>query len=249
MIFADNTSHDVGTNGGGVRPPCTGVTPDALPDGRKPLKAKDLQTGVSTHYTQSATTGKAIDESQDKQKHWYALRVTYGREKKAFDYLVEKDVEAFYPTITTMKLVGGKKKLIEESRLPNIFFARGTEKELEAFVFDNVNLPFLRFYYRHYHKGKRIHREPLIVPDKQIDGLKKICESESENIILKEGEIKKFKTGPNVRIIDGLFKGVEGKVARYHGQQRVAVIIDGVLTACTAYIPSAFLKHINENVT
>jgi len=35
-----------------------------------------------------------------------------------------------------------------------------------------------------------------------------------------------------------------GKVARYHGQQRVAVITDGLLTIASAYVPSAFLENI-----
>ena len=39
---------------------------------------------------------------------------------------------------------------------------------------------------------------------------------------------------------------ITGKVARYHGQQRVAIIIDRLLTACTAYVPSAFMEIIQS---
>ena len=43
-----------------------------------------------------------------------------------------------------------------------------------------------------------------------------------------------------------------GRVARWHGQQRVAVIVDDLVTVCTAYVPSAFLdnnlKQDNEYV-
>ena len=46
--------------------------------------------------------------------------------------------------------------------------------------------------------------------------------------------------------LDGCFKGVEGKVARYHGQQRVAVVIDGLMTVATAYIPNAFLRFMDK---
>ena len=42
-----------------------------------------------------------------------------------------------------------------------------------------------------------------------------------------------------VRIIDGKFKGVVGRVARYQGQQRVGIVIDGMLTVATAYVPTA----------
>ena len=104
--------------------------------------------------------------------------------------------------------------------------------------------PRLRFYYRHTHEGARLIKEPLIVPDYPIEGLKIICASEAEDILFIQSVDTKFKTGQSVRLIDGGFKGVTGKVARYHGQQRVAIIIEGLLTACTAYIPSAFMEII-----
>ena len=47
-----------------------------------------------------------------------------------------------------------------------------------------------------------------------------------------------------VRVIDGDFKGVVGKVARVCGQQRVVVEIKGVCLVSTAYIPSAFIEKI-----
>ena len=104
----------------------------------------------------------------------------------------------------------------------------------------------LRFYYRHTHEGARVIKEPLIVPDYQIEGLKIICASEAEDILLIQSDDTKFKTGQYVRVIEGGFKGVTGKVARYHGQQRVAIIIEGLLTVCTAYVPSAFMEIIQS---
>ena len=65
-----------------------------------------------------------------------------------------------------------------------------------------------------------------------------------DDIIVSPNVIHQFEKGKNVRIIDGNFNGVEGKVARYHGQQRVAIIIDGAFTVATAYVPSAFLEEI-----
>lgn len=50
-----------------------------------------------------------------------------------------------------------------------------------------------------------------------------------------------YKSGDIVRVIEGDFAGVEGRVARVSGQQRVVVEIEGVCLITTAYIPSAFL--------
>lgn len=232
--------------GGGERPPCTGFTPGVFPEVQKPIWAENLQTGVSTRYALLGSVPKTDEGDSKKIPHWYALRATYGRERRAYDYLVGKRVEAYYPTIKTVKAVDGKRRTVKESRLPNIFFAHGTEGEIKSFVYDNVNLPYLRFYYRHFHEGARIVKVPLTVPDYQIEGLKIICASEAGHVISVPFGITKFKTGQTVRVIDGVFKGLIGKVARYHGQQRVAIVIDGLLTIASAYVPSAFLELVGS---
>ena len=247
MKIADNASIDDNTNGDGESAPRTGLTPDALPEVQEPVWAENLQSGVSTRNALSGSTLKTIKRKPKDGSHWYALRVTYGREKKVYDYLFGKHVEAYYPTIKTVKEVDGKRKTVEESRFPNILFARGTEEEIKSFVYDNVNLPHLRFYYRHFHEGARLIKEPLIVPDYQIEGLKIICASEAEDVVIVPQAIQKFQTGQTVRVIDGVFTGVIGKVARYHGQQRVAIFIDGLLTIASAYVPSAFLEVIKNS--
>lgn len=237
------TSYDAHSSGDQKKSPSAGLTSSALPETANPQKEEKHQVGVSTHYTLSETNQKP--KINHPEAHWYALRTTYGREKKAYDYLVSKGVKAFCPTLHVTKEVKGERRVVVESRLPNIFFAHGTEEELKQFVYDNVNLPFLRFYYRHFHQGSKIQKAPLIVPDYQIESLRIICESEANDVLLVPENEQKFKSGQRVRVIDGKFKGVEGRVARYHGQQRVAVIIDDIATIATAYLPSAFLEFID----
>ena len=258
------TSEDVHTSGGGEFPPCAGLTSNALPEAQSTVSAESSQTGVSTRSAHIVTDGIASEErkltcalpSRDGRRatkpkiqkeeisHWYALRTTYGREKKAYDYLTAKGITAFYPTTNVVKLIKGKRKVVTESRLPNIFFANGTEEQLKSFVYDNVNLPFLRFYYRHIHVGRRIEKTPLIVPDYQMESLKIICAADADNTIVSLVEIPKFEKGQLVKVIDGAFKGVTGRVARWQGQQRVGVVVDDLVTMATAYIPSAFLEKI-----
>ena len=236
------TSNDGHTLGGGEFPPCAGLTSNALPEAQSTVAAESSQTGVSTRYAHIAT--KPQIQKEEEFSHWYALRTTYGREKKAYDYLTAKGITAFYPTTNVVKLIKGKCKVVTESRLPNIFFAYGTEEQLKEYVYDNVNLPFLRFYYRHIHEGNTIKKTPLIVPDNQMESLKIICAADADNTFVSLGEIPKFEKGQLVRVIDGAFKGVVGRVARWQGQQRVGVVVDDLVTVVTAYIPSAFIKSI-----
>ena len=236
------TSDDVHTSGGGEFPPCAGLTSNALPEAQSTVSAESSQTGVSTRSVHILSKSKVQKEAEI--PHWYALRTTYGREKKAYDYMTAKGITAFYPTTEVVKLIKGKRKVVTESRLPNIFFAYGTEEQLKSFVYDNVNLPFLRFYYRHVHVGRRIDKRPLVVPNYQMESLKIICAANTDNTIVSLEKVQKFEKGQLVKIVDGAFKGVVGKVARWQGQQRVGIVVDALVTVVTAYVPSAFLEKI-----
>ena len=232
------------TRRGGKNSSCAGLTSNALPEAQSIVSAESSQTGVSTRNAHIASKPKA--QKEEDIPHWYALRTTYGREKKAYDYMTAKGITAFYPTTDTVKLIKGKRKVVTESRLPNIFFAYGTEEQLKSFVYDNVNLPFLRFYYRHVHVGRRIEKIPMIVPDYQMESLKIICAADADNTIVSLAEVPKFEKGQLVRVIDGAFKGVVGRVARWQGQQRVGVCIEEIGTIATAYIPNAFIEIVKK---
>ena len=236
------TSEDGHTLGGGEYPPCAGLTSNALPEAQSTVSAESSLTGVSTRSVHILIKSKV--QKEEGIPHWYALRTTYGREKKAYDYMTAKGIMAFYPTTEVVKLIKGKRKIVTESRLPNIFFAYGTEEQLKTFVYDNVNLSFLRFYYRHVHVGRRIEKIPMIVPDYQMESLKIICAADVDNTIVSLAEVPKFEKGQLVKVVDGVFKGVVGRVARWQGQQRVGVVVDNLVTVVTAYVPSAFLEIV-----
>lgn len=148
---------------------------------------------------------------------WYALCTTHGREEKEYDYLTSKNIVASCPTFKKIKIVDGNSIAINKTRIPNIFFAFATEEELKTFVYDNVNQPYLRFYYRHI-----------------------IRTADYYDIAASAEDDEKFKSCQKVRIIDGKFKGA---VARYHSQQRIGIIIDGLQIVCTAFVPSAFIEN------
>ena len=230
-------AHEIG---GGDVPPCVGAKSSALPEVQKPLLAENSDTGVSTNNAHRQTPPPS---STAPQKHWYAMRTTYGREQKAYDFIVSNGGTAFLPLIKQEKEVNGKKTIVEVSRIPNIFFVYGTRDEVQSFAFDNVHLPYLRFYYTSHHEGVKLIKEPLIVPDRQMRSLQILCQAEAEDIrFVPDKMVKKFREGDTVLITQGEFKGIEGKVARWHGQQRVAIIIEGLCVMATAYVPSAYLE-------
>lgn len=219
-----------------------GPAPSVLPEVQDGSCRENSHTGVSTRSTLFSNT------PPQKKEEWFVLKTTYSREQKACDYLASKQILTFYPTVTTVREVNGKRKKFKESRLPNLFFAYGTERELTPLVQQNPEVPFLRYYCRYRQESGEIRREIIRVPQRQMDSLMKICQAENSNALLLPGNIHKFEKGQLVRVTEGEFKGVEGIVARFKGEQRVGIIIDGLLTAATAYIPSAFLEEINKTI-
>jgi transcription antitermination factor NusG len=216
-------------------PPRTEATLRALPKVRQSSNDKDSQTGVSTRNALSGT---------NQTKGWYVLRTTYGRERKAHAYITQNKGISFCPTTHIVKEINGKRKEIEVSLIPNLLFAYGTEKEIQQYVYDNTHLPYLRYYYRQVLNGTKVIRQPLTVPDADMESFRLICEQEKQDIVVQATEVTKFKTGQRVRVIFGPFAGVEGRVARFKGQQRVGIVINGLLTVTTAYVPNGFLEVI-----
>ena len=209
---------------------CNGVTPIAPPESS----------------TDGETTKSALlsPESQIEQQdlHWYVMRATYGRERKAYEYIISKGTEAFYPTsVIKKKDRDGKMTLQKVSLLPNLFFIHTTEEIAKIYAYDKKDLHYLRFYYNQHHDGTK---EPLIVPDSQIQNLRIVCSSQAEDILVAPLNIPNFQAGQRVRVIEGDFKGIVGIVSRWHGQQRVGITLQGLCIIATAYVPSAFLEVI-----
>ena len=129
----------------------------------------------------------------------------------------------------------------QESKANDYLVSQG----VKTYVYDNVNLPYLRFYCRRVGIGGDFKYEPLIVPDYQLENLRKVLADQSGGLVIVPDDEHKFDKGATVRVTGGTFKGVVGKVARYCGHQRVAIVVDGLLTIATTYIPSAYLEKID----
>ena len=221
-----------------------GLTSDALPETESNTMADSSQTGVSSRSVLSTTVAPISQDS--KKLKWFVIRAIYGKVQKGVDFLSDKHIETFAPSITKEKDVNGVRKKVTEYYLPNLFFAQSTEKQLQELVERNSEADYLRFYCRYYNEAGARRRQIITVPEVQMKSFMKICEAKLEDIRICNEVIHKFDKGEHVRITAGPFTGVEGRVVRIYGQQRVGIIIDDILTAMTSYVPSAYLEKLDE---
>lgn len=203
-----------------------GLTATAIPE------AKGLQTGVSV---ENVPTGKV---------QWYVLRVSYGRAAKANEMLKAKGIETHLPLQTIYKEVNGKRKKQRVPMLPNFLFVHTSLPTLQSLLKSPEYRTLISFYYDHFTTTKDGKNPPLVVPTEAMDNFIKLTSIDDENIILIDNVNGIYKKGDHVRIIDGPFKGIEGRVTKITGQKRVIVELPGLCSVATAYIPKPFINNL-----
>jgi len=221
-----STLSNVETGRGQANPPSVRVAPETIPE------AKSSQTGVSVRYVPTP------------DKSWYVFRASYGREDRASDYIVEDGTYVYIAKRYTRKSVNGKQKKVLESLIPNLLFVYTTEDKAKEYVKDTPALSYLTFYYNHFELDDDQKNPPLTVSCKEMENFIIATCNKSEHLKFVEESQCHFKCGETVRVIDGEFKGVEGRVARVAGQQRVIVELNCLCLIATAYIPTAFLMPL-----
>ena len=217
-----NTTPDVDIRRGN-KPQCFGLTATALPE------ANGSQTGVS------------VENVPAEEMQWYILRVSYGRAEKANEILKAKGIETYLPLHTIYKEVNGKRKKQRVPMLPNFLFVHTTLSTLKTILKSITNKSLITFYYDHFSTTEDGKNPPLVVPANSMDNFIKLTSIDDEHILLIDEINGTYKQGDFVRIIEGPFKGIEGRVTKITGQKRVIVELPGLCSVATAYIPKGFI--------
>ena len=223
-----NTLPNVDTRRGGISPPHAGFASDVSPE------AQGSPTGVSVRY------------APDPAKQWFVLRTSYARVLKAHKYLTQDGTETYFPQHHIQKEINGKKKRVLEPLIPNILFVYATSEKVEAYVKHTPALSYLSYYYNHFRTDAQGKNPPLTIPYEEMMNFIRATRVDNEHIRLVSPEQCRYKSGDLVRVVEGDFKGIVGKVARVQGQQRVIVEIEGLCVIATAYIPTGFIQKIEE---
>ena len=198
-------------------------------------------TATAIPEANGSQTGVSVENAQSETKQWYVLRVSYGRAEKANELLKAKGIETHLPLHTIYKEVNGKRKKQRIPILPNFLFAKTTLSVLQSFLKSSPDLSFITFYYDHFNKKTDGKNPPLVVPKESMDNFIKLTSIDNEHILLIDEVNGTYKQGDYVRIIDGQFKGIEGRVTKITGQKRVIVELPGICSIATAYIPKGFI--------
>ena len=160
---------------------------------------------------------------------WYALYTRPRAEKLVYSRLVEANIETFLPIQKTYRTWSDRKKLIEKPLLSSYIFVKTNNKNFPAVYKTNGVVKFVSF------EG-----QPVSIPQKQIDNLRLLVNSDAEI----EVTFEKFAPGDNVEVVNGSLIGLTGELVKVGSHNRVVVRIDRLDQNLILKIPKAFLRKI-----
>jgi len=201
-----------------------GIAAGTSPDSER----KDLER-VSVRY------------ARETDKKWFVLRVSYGRYDKAEEYLTVNAIEYYLPKHVVWTKTDGKLRKTVKPLITNMIFAYDYADSLRIKLKEPGN-NVLSFYYNHFECDAYGANPPLVIRYAQMLNFIIATSVPHEHMAIVTREQCRFKSGDIVEVTQGDFAGVEGRVARAAGQQRVIIELTGLCLVATAFIPTAYLR-------
>lgn len=173
--------------------------------------------------------GRIVNIIKHVDPKWYAVYTKPRAEKLVFSRLVEEGVEAFLPLQKTFRKWSDRKKLVEKPLLSSYIFVKVVPVDFPK-VYKTIGVvKFVVF------EGK-----PASIPQKQIDNLRLLINSDAEIEVTSV----KFEKGDNVEVVNGSMVGLTGELIKVGGKKRVIVRIDRLDQNIVLTIPVTFLRKI-----
>ncbi len=163
------------------------------------------------------------------EKKWYAIYTRPRSEKQVYQRLAESGVETYLPLQRTYRIWSDRKKLVDKPLLSSYLFVKVRKKNFPI-VYKTIGVvKFVSF------EG-----HPVAIPQKQIDILRLLIDSNAEIEVSSEN----FAKGDNVEVISGSLIGLTGELIKIGSHKRVIIRIDSLHQNLIVKIPITFLKKI-----
>ena len=210
---------------------CSGLASFAFPE------AKSSKTGVSVRYAPCA------------EREWYVLRIKYGQVQTVADAIIEDGTYVYLAKV--WKDIRNKETGKKQRKLfpfMNILFAYVTKQEAEKYVKDSTISKYATYYYNHFETDESGYNPPLTVSGRDMAPFVKATALLDEHVMEVDIKTCRFVSDELVRVTDGPFEGITGRVARIARQNRVVIYIKGLQSGLTtAYIPPYYLEKVEND--
>lgn len=164
------------------------------------------------------------------------MRVTYSRELKAQKLLQEAGVECFIPMICERN----EEKKHYVPAVHNLIFVRSSRDFLDNYkrkVESNCPLRYMI---------DRSSGLPMVVRDKEMDDFIRVTAEKKNNVKYLDDPSAVVTKGAPVEIVNGPFKGVQGKLLRIRRDRKVVLQLAGIVAVAVDGIPMEWCRLIDD---
>lgn len=195
----------------------------------------------------SASTGVSVGYVPQADKHWYVFRILYGQIQKVADSLIAEGHYAYVAKVWKVQQNrDGKKRKVLMPFL-NLLFVYVTDRQAELAVRESAEARYITYYYNHFQFNAQGKNPPVVISQRDMENLIRATAVGDEHVMEVDLNTCRFASDDYVRITDGPFKGIIGRVARIARQHRVVIEIPGLRSGlATAYIPPYFLEKASN---
>lgn len=160
---------------------------------------------------------------------WYAIYTNPRAEKLVNSRLEETGVESYLPLQKTFRQWSDRKKLVEKPLLTSYVFVKVIPADFPK-VYKTIGVvKFVSF------EG-----QPVPIPQKQIDNLRLLIDSNADISVTSE----RLETGDKVEVMTGSLTGLTGELVKIRNRKKMIVRIDRLDQNIIVTIPVTFLRKI-----
>ncbi|WP_367864457.1 UpxY family transcription antiterminator [Pedobacter sp. WC2423] len=140
---------------------------------------------------------------------WYVIYTRPQRENKISNYLSQKGIEFFFPTIKDVRQWNDRKKVISKPLFPSYIFVKIYDS---ADYFNCLEIDGVCYFVKF---GKQLGR----ISQDEIDQLK-IMVNYNGNIEISD---ECFQSGQKLQIEEGILAGLKGEMVKYNGKAKILI--------------------------
>ncbi|AMQ01258.1 antitermination factor NusG [Pedobacter cryoconitis] len=169
------------------------------------------------------------DIRDKERKQWYPVYTHSRSEKKAYQELLNKDIEAYLPLRRQMKQWSDRKKWVEEPLIKSYVFVHIHQHQQTEVLMTSGVARFLYF------SGKI-----ASMPDRQIEELKLVLASAYEFEITED----ELLPGEKIIIKAGSLKGMHGEIIKYHSQKQLLLRLGDIKYNIIVHVPASLIERL-----
>jgi transcriptional antiterminator RfaH len=161
-------------------------------------------------------------------KKWHPVYTQSRAEKKAYQALLGKDIEAYLPLHRQLKQWSDRKKWVEEPLIKSYLFVHIHQQEQTEVLMTKGISRFIYF------SGKI-----ASMPDSQIEDLKLLLASPYELKITEEA----LQPGEKIKIKAGPLKGLNGEIIEYRSQKQLLLRLGDLQHSIVVNVSASFIER------